>query len=211
MKLTLPRPYAPARRITFHEILVLDTLRAFAGPDGIGDRSPLAPADLVAANLRIPADHATALLSSLHARRIILLTESDFAISSPLSKALKKERDRNRLRALNPATLNSQVSTPPDWTLHHRVRQLFPCLRARMDRPASYTVPAAFAPLLAGHEHHHRKQCPPDVEILTEACYPGELTSVLTMIEEQLSANRKPVLLYTRKAIYLGIRRAPKR
>jgi hypothetical protein len=211
MKLTLPRPYAPARRITFHESLALDTLRAFAGPEGIGNRAHLAPVAIVSANLQIPADHAAALLSSLESRRIILLTESDFAISSRLSKALKNERDRNRQRALNPATNNSQVSTPPDWTLHQRARQLFPCLRARMDRPASYTVPAAFAPLLASHEHFHKKDCPPDVEILTEACYPGELSSILTMIEEQLSAHRHPVLLYTRKAIYLGIRRAAKR
>lgn len=211
MKLTLPRPYAPARRITFHESLALDTLRAFADPDGIGSRAPVAPVALVSANLQIPAEHAVSLLSSLESRRLILLTERYFAISSRLSKALKKERDRNRQRALNPATVNSQASTPPDWTLHHRARQLFPCLRARMDRPPSYTVPAAFAPLLGRHEHFHKKDCPPDVEILTEACYPGELSSILTMIEEQLSAHRQPVLLYTRKAIYLGIRRAAKR
>ena len=211
MKLTLPRPYSPARRITFHESLALDVLRAFAGTDGLGSLSPLAPAALLSANLQIPADHAAALLCSLKARRLILLTESDFAISSQLSKALKLERDRNRQRGLKTSSLNSQTSTPPDWSLHTRARQLFPCLRARMDRPASYTVPAAFGPLLAKHDHYHRKQCPADVEILTEACYPGELTSVLTMIEEQLSAHRHPVLLYTRKAIYLGIRRAAKR
>jgi len=211
MKLTRPRPYAPARRITLHESLVLDTLRAFAGPDGIGDRSPLYPTALVAANLRIPTDHAADLLSSLHSRRLILLTESNFALSSPLWKALKKERDRNRQRTLHPAASKSPFPTPPDWTLHKRVLDLFPALRGPVARPPSYNVPAAFSPLLREIESHHKTRCPADVEILTEACYAGELATVLTMIEEQRSAGRPVVLLYTRKAVYVGVRRAPKR
>lgn len=206
MKITLPRPYAPARRLTWHQGLALDLLRALAGPDGIGTSSAAPPVDLLARNLGIPAEEASAILDSLKARRVILLTEKDFAISSQLSKALRKERDRNRHLGAN-----SPLGTPADWTLHHRARLIFPCLRAKLDRPASYTVPAAFAPLLSQHEHFHRKECPADVEVLTEACYPGELSTVLTMIEEQRSRNRQPVLLYTRKAIYLAIRRAPKR
>lgn len=35
-----------------------------------------------------------------------------------------------------------------------------------------------------------------------DACYPGELTTVLTLIEEQCSANRTLVLPFTRKALY---------
>lgn len=206
MKIQLPRPYAPARRLTWHQGLALDLLRAFTGPDGIGSLAPLPPVSLLAANLRIPAEEAADLLASLKDRNVILLTENDFAICSQLSKALRMERDRNRHKGPN-----SPLGTPPDWSLHERARRLFPCLRARIDRPASYTLPAAFAPLLAHHEHHHKTKCPPDVELLTEACYAGELATVLTLIEEQRSANRQPVLLYTRKAIYLGIRRHAKR
>ena len=87
----------------------------------------------------------------------------------------------------------------------------FPHPRPRIARPASSPPPAAFAPILAIHPHHHKSHCPPDVELLTEAIYPGELTSLLTMLDEQTSAHRQPVLLYTRKAVYLGIRRTPRR
>ncbi|MCW1915981.1 hypothetical protein OJ996_20505 [Luteolibacter sp. GHJ8] len=80
-----------------------------------------------------------------------------------------------------------------------------------MERPASYNRPASFESLLKSYDHFHKRQCPADVEILTEACYPGELSTVLTFIEEQKSANRTPVLLYTRKAVYVGVRRVPKR
>ena len=201
MKITLPRPYDAARRLTFYEGLALDALRASAGPDGIGFTSALSPADVLTLRLETTPQKSLELLKALKRRRIILLTDSDFAILSQLSPALKNERDRNRKRH----------TSAHDWTLHHRARQLFPILRVRLDRPASYTVPAAFAPLLSQHEHFHRTKCPADVEVLTEACYPGELSTVLTMIEEQRSRNRQPVLLYTRKAIYLAIRRSPKR
>lgn len=185
----------------------MDLLRHFAGPDGIGT-SPLAPVALVSHHLMIPAPQASALLSSLKSRRLILLTENHFAISSQLSKALKLERDRNRQRARGSADPSHLA---PSWELHEKVRRLFPSVRARIDRPESYTLPAAFAPLLAGHPHHHKNRCPADVEILTEACYAGELSTVLTLIEEQRSAHREPVLLYTRKAVYVGVRRHPKR
>jgi len=204
MKLTLPRPYRPLARLTFHEGLALDLLRTFAGPDGIGSRASVHPVPLVAHHLLISDQQASALLSSLKSRRLILLTESDFAISSQLSKALKQERDRNRQRTRS-------AGTGPDWTLHETARRLFPCLRARLERPATYTLPAAFAPLLGTLPHAHKRECPPDVEILTEACYAGELQTVLTLIEEQRSARREPFLLYTRKALYVGVRRRPNR
>jgi hypothetical protein len=206
VKIHLPRPYAAARRLTFYEGLALDALRSLAGDDGISKSLPGTPAEIVAGYLGTDPEHALRLLRLLESCRAILLTDSAFAISLQLSYALKKERERNRQRGLS-----GLGGTPPDWTLHQRVRQLFPTLRARIDRPASYTLPAAFAPLLAHHEHHHKTKCPPDVELLTEACYAGELSTVLTLIEEQRSANREPVLLYTRKAIYLGIRRHAKR
>lgn len=205
MKITLPRP--DRRHIFgFHEAGLIYCIADMLPEDGILDCGKMTPSAFFAAKFGTDEETITRALASLVRYRHMLLGSKAVAISCHLSPALSKERKMNQMRKSR-----SGDGTPPDWTLHHRVRQLFPCLRARMDRPASYTVPAAFAPLLAGHEHHHRKECPPDVEILTEACYPGELTSVLTMIEEQLSANRKPVLLYTRKAIYLGIRRAPKR
>lgn len=201
MKIHLPRPYDATRRLTFYEGLALDALRAAAGPSGIGYTSALSPVDLLNLRLETSPQKSLELLKALERRRIILLTDSHFAILSQLSAALKNERDRNRKR----------LTVAPDWTLHHRARQLFTFLRARIDRPASYTLPAAFAPILSRHEHHHKTKCPPDVELLTEACYAGELSTVLTLIEEQRSANREPVLLYTRKAIYLGIRRHAKR
>lgn len=206
MKLHLPRPSHAPRRLTFMEGLALDCLRHFAGPDGIGTH----PAgELLATHLRLTPAEAADLLVSLKSRRLILHTDNHFALLSPLSRALKKERDRNRQRQRQrPA---EAPPLPADWPLVQRVQQLFPTLRARIDRPASYTLPAAFAPILAIHPHHHKSQCPPDVELLTDAIYPGELSTLLTLLEEQKSAHRQPVLLYTRKAVYLAIRRSPRR
>ncbi|MCW1922705.1 hypothetical protein OKA05_09080 [Luteolibacter arcticus] len=209
MSLKLPRPYRRAPKLPLAEALALDCLQSFAADDGLC----MHPAcDLLVTHLSITPTHADNLLGSLISRHVILLSAKHFAILSPLSRALKKERDRNRHRALKTQSQNHSIShSPPSWSLRTRVLQLFPALRGPVDRPASYNRPAAFEALLKEHPHHHKNACPSDVEILTDACYPGELTTVLTLIEEQRSANRLPVLLFTRKAIYVGVRRAPKR
>jgi hypothetical protein len=206
--LKLPRPYRRAPKLQLAEALALDCLQSFAAEDGICMHPA---ADLLVTHLDITAIHAGKLLDSLNSRAVILLSAKHFAILSPLSAALKKERDRNRHRAVKAGGL-ARLGTPaPDWSLRTRVLRLFPALRGPIDRQESYNRPAAFEALLKIHPHHHKNKCPADVEILTDACYPGELATVLTLIEEQRSANRTPVLLFTRKALYVGVRRAPKR
>lgn len=202
--LKLPRPRKG--KLPFREAIALEYL-------GILDRSPDAIAELsreaLAASLRVEPAELEETLSSLLSRGRILLGSKHFAISSRLSTKLKQERDRNRQRLLYGRARHGALSA--DWSLHRRAAQLFPALRGPVSRPDTYNRPAAFEPLLKLHPHHHKRDCPADVEILTEACYPGELSTVLTFIEEQRSANRTPVLLYTRKAIYVGVRRAAKR
>jgi hypothetical protein len=203
MKLQLPRP-SPRRVLPLPLGVALDALHHLAGPDGIAPTPDELALGTGTLRLHLPPGQTREALAMLHARRLILLGSTHFAIASQLSRALKRERDRNHQRARHTAT-------PADWTLHRRVLDLFPQLRGPLQRPSTYTIPAAFAPLLALHESHHKSACPADVEILTEACYAGELQTVLTLLEEQLSAHRQPVLLYTRKAVYVGVRRSPKR
>lgn len=194
----LPRPLKG--KLPLREVIALERLATLdQTDDGICDHKP----EVVASALGLSNEETDALLSSLFARRYILLGSSHFAICSRLSKRLKQERDRNRLR--------KGTRTPPDWTCHRRTVKAFPGLRTKFRVASSYNRPAAFEPLFKEVEHFHKRQCPADVEILTEACYPGELSTVLTFIEEQRSANRHPVLLFTRKAVYVGVRRAAKR
>lgn len=197
MKLTLPRPYAP--KLPKREAILLECLMLLDD-----DRSGILETDAatISTVLRVPLDQVEQDLASLNCRNIVLLGSKQFAILSRISRNLKQERDRNRIRKTRGGS--------PDWTYHKRVAKAFPSLREGY-RPDSYNKPQAFESLLNQHDHFHRRKCPADVEILTEACYPGELATVLTFIEEQRSANRKPVLLYTRKAVYVGVRRAPKR
>jgi hypothetical protein len=206
--LKLPRPYRRAPKLPLAEALALDCLHAYTTDDGLCMH---VAADLLVTHLSITAEHAGNLLASLNSRHVILLGTKHFAILSPLSKALKKERDRNRHRTIKATALTRLGASAPDWSLRNRVLQLFPALRGPVDRPDSYNRPAAFEALLKEHPHHHKNKCPANVEILTDACYPGELSTVLTLIEEQRSANRQPVLLFTRKAVYVGVLRAPKR
>ena len=202
--LKLPRPRKG--KLPFREAIALDYLATL-------DRSSDAIADLsreaLAAAMRVAPAELDETLFSLQSRGRILLGVRHFAISSRLSAKLKQERDRNRQRQLYGNSRQGSLSA--DWSLHRRAALIFPALRGPVSRPETYNRPAAFEPLLKQHPHHHKRECPADVEILTEACYPGELSTVLTFIEEQASANRTPVLLYTRKAIYVGVRRAPKR
>lgn len=202
--LKLPRP--TRGQVPLRDAILLEYL-------GILDRSPDAIAELsvegIAHALRVPADQVKDGLSSLVSRGRILLGGNHFAISSRLSTKLKQERDRNRQRLLYSRSNGTALAA--DWSIHRRAAKLFPSLRGPTLRSENYNRPAAFEPLLREHPHYHKRDCPADVEILTEACYPGELATVLTFIEEQRSANRTPVLLYTRKALYVGVRRAPKR
>ena len=204
MSIKLPYIYRRAPVLTLAEKLALKCLVENVTDAGIGMH---VAADLLVEKLDITAKHAGDLVASLSSRRVVLLGTNHFAILSQLSDALKKERDRNRWRA----KVTGHLAAKPDWSLRSRVLQLFPALRGPVDRPDSYNRPAAFEALLKEHPHHHKNKCPADVEILTDACYPGELTTVLTLIEEQRSANRTPVLLFTRKAVYVGVRRHAKR
>lgn len=201
--LKLPRPRKghmdTVEKLTLDVLGLLDRSR-----DGIADLS----VDAMAASLRSNVDEIKETLTSLEARGRILLAPKHFAITSRLSRNLKLERDRNRQREL---IASGQHHARADWSLHKRAQQIFPALRSPVERPASYNRPAAFEKLLSEHASHHRRDCPANVEIVSEACYPGELSTVLTMIEEQRSAHRTVVLLYTRKALYLGVQRAPKR
>ncbi len=198
MKLTLPRPLRG--KLQLREALTLEALGILdRSEDAIPEFTPAAVATL----LSIPAEEIPPLLSSLLARKRILLASSHFAITSRLSTKLKQERDRNRQR--------ERRGIPLDWSVHQRAVRTFPALRGPVERPASYNRPAAFEALLREHPNHHKNDCPSNVEIITEACYAGELSTVLTMIEEQRSAKRQPVLLYTRKALYVGVLRMPKR
>lgn len=196
--LKLPRPYKP--KLSHREASLMDCLSRL-------DRSQegIAPADesLIASILGAPIGETKETLAALICRRCILLGTNHVAILSRLSTSLKQERDRNRKRVRRGGTA--------DWSLHRRVLATFPSLRGRVERPASYNRPAAFEKLLSEHVSHHRRDCPANVEVVSEACYPGELSTVLTMIEEQRSAHRSVVLLYTRKAVYLGVVRNPKR
>lgn len=192
-------------KMPLKESLMLELLGVLdRTPDGICEFS----LDAVAISLRVGPDEVRETLTSLVARGRILLGSSHFAITSRLSRYLKRERDRNRQRQL---IAKGRHYARPDWTLHKRAPQLFHSLRAPVDRPESYNRPAAFEKLLAEHASHHKRSCPANVEVVSEACYPGELSTVLTMIEEQRSAHRRVVLLYTRKAVYLGVERVPKR
>jgi hypothetical protein len=197
MKLTLPRPYKP--KLPKREAILLECLCLLDA-----DRTGIVETDAGAIStvLRVPVDHIEQDLAALKGRNILLLGSKQFAILARISANLKGERDRN--------TKRRKRGAPEDWTFHKRVAKAFPSLREGY-RPDSYNKPAAFESLLKQHDHFHRKACPADVEVLTEACYPGELATVLTFIAEQVSANRTPVLLYTRKAVYVAVRRAPKR
>lgn len=200
MKVVLPRPHRISQRLPLPEALALECLRSFTNAHGLGTAPP---ADLLVNHLELTPDHAAKLLSALQSRRLILFSSRDFSILAQLSIALHRERSKNRHR--------THASRKPDWSLANDVLRRFPTLRGPVDRPDSYNRPAAFESLLKEHPHHHKNKCPADVEILTDACYPGELTTVLTLIEEQRSANRTPVLLFTRKAVYVGVRRQAKR
>ncbi|MEK7952802.1 hypothetical protein [Luteolibacter soli] len=207
MKLVLPRPRRIAQKLPLHEALALDCLRGFTNESGLGTAPPV---DLLTNHLEITPEHAVKLCGSLQGRRLILFSNKEFAILSQLSAAIKKERDRNRRRSVRTACA-PRSAMKPDWSLTIESQRRFPALRGPVERPASYNRPAAFEALLKEHPHHHRNDCPSNVEILTDACYPGELQTVLTLIEEQRSANRQPVLLFTRKAVYVGVLRHAKR
>ncbi|MCW1917052.1 hypothetical protein OJ996_25910 [Luteolibacter sp. GHJ8] len=197
MNLKLPRSYKP--KLPPREVILLDCLcRLDLEGSGIVDATP----STISTVLQVSVSEVEADLASLNGRKVLLMGSKQFAILSRISRNLKQERDRNRIR--------KKRGGSEDWTFHRRVARAFPSLREGY-RPASYNRPAVFESLLREHPHYHRRQCPADVEILTEACYPGELCTVLTFIAEQQSANRTPVLLYTRKAIYVGVRRSPKR
>lgn len=202
--LKLPRPRLG--KLPLREALALEAL-------GILDRSPDGIAELsretLATSLRLDAADLQEVLSSLVSRGRILLTTKHFAISSRLSAKLKQERDRNRQRLIYGRQRSGSLAV--EWPVRSRAAKVFPALRGPVDRPESYNRPAAFEALLQKFPAHHRRDCPADVEVRTEACYPGELQSVLTFIAEQESANRTVVLLYTRKAVYVGVRVAPKR
>lgn len=197
MKLILPRPYKP--KLPKREAILLECLTLLDT-----DRTGIVAGDVstMAAVLHQPLPQVEEDLAALKRRNILLLGSKQFAILARISRNLKGERDRNRKRRLR--------GVAEDWTFHQRVARAFPSLREGY-RPDSYNRPAAFEAVLREHEHFHKRRCPADVEILTEACYPGELATVLTFIEEQKSANRTPVLLFTRKALYVAVRRAPKR
>jgi hypothetical protein len=197
MKLTLPRPYAP--KLPKREAILLECLCLLDA-----DRTGILETDAftISTVLRLPVDQVEQDLAALKGRNIVLLGSNQFAILARISANLKGERDRN--------TKRRKRGVSEDWSYHKRVAKAFPSLREGY-RPDSYNKPQAFESLLKQHDHYHRRKCPADVEILTEACYPGELSTVLTFIAEQQSANRRPVLLYTRKAVYVGVRRAPKR
>jgi len=196
--LKLPRPYKP--KLAFREAAVLDCLKTL---DREQNGIVATDAEQLAAILSIPLNSSEESIMLLNRCNCIALGSKHVAILLQLSRALRLERERNRIRC--------KRGRSGDWHLHRRAAQLFPALRGPVSRPETYNRPAAFEPLLKQHPHYHKRACPADVEILTEACYPGELSTVLTFIEEQASANRTPVLLYTRKAIYVGVRRAPKR
>ncbi|QJE95234.1 hypothetical protein [Luteolibacter luteus] len=198
MTLKLPRPYKP--RLALREASVLQVLQS---QDHAGTGIIPTDHDLVARTLQLPAESVGESIALLNRCKCILLGTKHVAILSRLSRALRNERERNRIR--------TKRGGQPDWILHQDTLKTFPILRGRLDRPASYNRPAAFEALLAKFPSYHKSACPANVEIITEACYPGELQSVLTYIAEQESANRSVALLFTRKAIYVGLVRAPKR
>lgn len=198
MTLKLPRPYKP--KLALREASVLQALQS---QDLAGTGIVTADSDLIACTLSISKESVSDSLALLIRCKSILLGTNHVAILSQLSKALRIERERNRIRTKRGGT--------PDWTLHRDALKIFPALRGPIERPESYNRPAAFEKLLEKFPSYHKRDCPANVEIITEACYPGELQSVLTYIAEQQSAKRQVALLYTRKAIYLGLVRAPKR
>jgi hypothetical protein len=101
--------------------------------------------------------------------------------------------------------------TPENRPFRDLIAHHFPHLVSTKPRSPGYVIPQAFLPLLKAHENHHLDRCPPDVERITEAFYPTEIQAIVTALHEQTSAHRTPILLYTRKALYLALRRTPKR
>lgn len=101
--------------------------------------------------------------------------------------------------------------TSEKWPFRAELRGHFRNLEKRLvSKPSStdYTKPSAFLPLLKEHPHSHLEARPASVEIFAGPYYPAELSGLLRAIEEQQSAKRSVFLLYTRKAIHLGLDRA---
>lgn len=197
MKIRLPRPRHQAATLPPLTGAALAVLASSSRPHG--GILPTRPDHLTAVLSTTPC-HVSKLLSDLsETRHIILSTDlSHLAVVSVVSAKLHSEKTaarkaRTRGNRVKTAFLDSFLT-------------LFPSVVSAKHK-SSYLCPSAFSPILAKFESHHFRRRPADVEVLTEAFYPGELGSLLTCIAEQESARRVPILLYTRKAVYLAIRR----
>ena len=201
MKLRLPRPRHTAANLPPLTGAALAVLASVGRPHG--GIMPTRPDYLTSVLCTTPC-HVSKLLSDLSETRHILISadRSKLAVVSVVSAKLHSEKTAAR----KAKSLGNPVKTA---FLNHFLT-IFPEVVSAKHK-SSYLFPAAFAAILEKHEHHHFKNRPADVEILTQAFYPGELGSLLTCMEEQASARRVPILLYTRKAVYLAVRRHPRR
>lgn len=204
----LPRPKKRTSSLPEETAAILASLRRISRDSG-----GILPsgATTLADRINRPVEALQPVLQHLlQTRHILRGTSGRLLVVSEVSAKLHSERVANAKRTTRGA--------PALW--HHRAaiaRELphllapRPASAAAKARPDGYNFPKAFQPILSAHEHHHLRRCPPDVERLTDAFWPGELEGLLTVIQEQLSASREVVLLYTRKAVYLAVRRKPKR
>lgn len=161
----------------------------------------------LSARLRVGREMLKCIVAELlESRHIMRAFDGRIAIVSEVSANLHRERVANNKRR--------NTGRPCAWPLREKIAEAFPDIvsaKPRRKLPLTNKIPSAFLPILRAYESHHLDRCPPDVERITEGYIPGELTPLLTAIDEQASANREVVLLYTRKAVYVAIRRRAKR
>ncbi len=193
----LPQP----KRLTSLPPLILGGLEALKTLAAPTHGLLLQPHDQIAHAIHATPDQLQHLIQHLTASKHLLKSpHGPIAIASQVSAKLHSERVAAKKR-----------QTPQNRPFHAQILHLFPHCQTPKRSP-NYNLPTAFKSLLQEHPHYHATaKIPSNIEQITDAFYPGELTALLTVIEEQKSANRTPVLIYSRKAIYLAVQRTPKR
>lgn len=158
----------------------------------------------LAEKARIHPHHLPIIIARLVNSGHILKTENSLAITPTVSAKLHRARAANRKR--------KALGMPADTSVRDTLHKTFPHLVSPKPkpRPASYKRPQIFENLLNEHPSYHVSERPSWAELITEAYFPGELSSILNVIAEQQAARRRVILIYNRKAIYIALDRRPR-
>jgi hypothetical protein len=136
----LPRPHG---RLNFVQMKLLAELSARSDGDGLVET----------AKARDLIDYTESLLRSGH----ILLSGSHVAVTSRLSAALKREKDRNRRR--------QSFKAPADWSLTRKVGEVFPALA--ITSPAALKISRARYTILLARALQIERMSPQAHSLLT--------------------------------------------